>query len=478
MRVFLFAPYALYSPHFETDLEIAENHLEHGDRVTLLTCNRDLEICDPNVERTGPRCLKCMERSKAGIRRLSGTVEIRGIPELLTAEDHRRVAEIPTRFEDARSLRALTVDGFDVGFAALSSLIWRRQDPDLDLQAHSADVARFLRSSLRAYYAVRNYLRDNPTDRAYVFNGRMAPMRAAFRACQREGVDCFVHERGCDLQHYALFRNAMPHEIANTERLIREAWVSEDVPRAEKIRIAENWFEQRSRGVVNNWHSFTAKQVRGRLPEDWRDDRRNIAVYATSEYEFAAISDEWNNPIFDSPTEGLRRIVDACAAHADDVHVYLRLHPAIAAEENPSVERLLALRGPHVTVLPPDSNVCSYALLDACEKVVVTSSTLGIEAAFRGKPSILAGRCFYRNLGSTYLPADFEELMALILDPHLAPRQIEGALMYGYYQATFGTEFRHFRPTGVCRGEFKGRPVKPSPLGRLRVGSARVLGRG
>ena len=475
MRVFLFAPYALYSPHLETDLEIAENHLLSGDQVTWLACNRDLEICDPNLKRTGPRCLKCIERSKAGIRRLSGDVEIRGIPQLLTTEDHRRVAELPTQFADAQALRSLMVDGFDAGFAAHASLIWLHRDADLDVRAHVEDVGRFLRSSCRAYYAVRNYLRDNATDRAYVFNGRMAPMRAAFRACQKEGVDCFVHERGCDLQHYALYRNAMPHEIANTEKLIHEAWDSEKPPRDEKVRIAEAWFRQRSSGVVANWYSFTEKQVRGRLPADWRDDRRNIALFSTSEYEFAAISDEWTNPIFDSPTDGLLRIVDACAAHAGNLHLYLRLHPGLADRDNTSVRRLCEVRAPHVTVLPPESDVCSYALLDSCEKVVVTGSTLGIEAAFRGKPSILAGRCFFRNLGSTYLPRDFEELMQLILDPQLPPKDIEGALKYGYYLATFGIEFRHFSPSGILSGTFKGRPIRPAPLGRLHIGGARVV---
>ncbi len=475
MRVFLFAPYALYSPHFETDLEIAENHLLNGDQVTLLTCDRDLEICDPNLKRTGPRCLKCIERSKAGLRRLTGEVEIRRIPELLTAADERRVAELPTHFEDAQALKSLVVDGFDAGFAALSSLIWLHRDADLDVRVHVDDVGRFLRSSCRAYYAVRNYLRDHATDRAYVFNGRMAPMRAAFRACQQEGVECFVHERGCDLQHYALIRNAMPHEIANTEKLIHEAWNSEDPPRDEKVRIAEEWFRQRSAGVVANWYSFTDQQVRGRLPADWRNDRRNIALFSTSEYEFASISDEWNNPIFDGPTDGMLRIVEACAPHAKELHLYLRLHPGLADRDNASVRRLSELRAPQVTVLPPESEVCSYALLDACEKVVVTGSTLGIEAAFRGKPSILAGRCFFRNLGSTYLPRDFEELMQLILDPELPPKEIAGALKYAYYLATFGTEFRHFRPSGILSGTFKGRPIRPAPLGRLHIGGARVV---
>ena len=475
MRVFLFAPYALYSPHFETDLEIAENHLLNGDQVTLLACNRDLEICDPNLQRTAARCLKCIARRKVGVRRLSGDLEVRGIPELLTAADQRRVAELPSHFADAQELRSLVVDGFDAGFAALASLIWLHRDADLDVRAHVDDLGRFLRSSCRAYYAVRNYLRVNATDRAYVFNGRMAPMRAALRACQKEGVDCFVHERGCDLQRYALYRNAMPHEIANTEKLIHEAWNSENPPREEKVRIAEAWFRQRSTGVVANWYSFTEKQVRGRLPANWRDDRRNIALFSTSEYEFASISDEWNNPIFDGPTDGMLRIVEACAAHAEDLHLYLRLHPGLADRDNTSVRRLCELRAPHVTVLPPESEVCSYALLDSCEKVVVTGSTLGIEATFRGKPSILAGRSFYRNLGSTYLPRDFEEVMQLILEPQLPPKQIEGALKYGYYLATFGTEFRHFSPSGISSGMFKGRPIRPAPLGRLQIGGARVV---
>ena len=476
MRVLLFAPYSLWTPHLETDLEIAENHLASGDEVTLLACERDLEICEPNQRHDHMHCLQCIGKRNAGIRSLSGRVTVRRFPEFLTGADRRRIDSLRTAFTEPKELRAYRFDAFDVGFAAHASLVWLHRDSDLDLSTVQADLRRFMRASCETYLAVRNYLRDHEVDRAYVFNGRMAPMRAALRACQELGVECFVHERGCDLEHYSLHRNALPHEIAHTEHLIRSAWEAPDPPREEKVRIAERWYGDRADGVFTNWYSFSEGQDRGRLPDDWKDDRRNVAIFTTSEYEYAAISDEWDNPIFEDTAEGIRRIVEA-SSDRGDVHLYLRLHPNLAHVHNKSTRIFRGLEAPGLTVIPPESEVCSYALMNACEKVVVTASTVGIEAAFRGKPVILAGRCFYRNLGSTHLPASFDELMELIMDPHLPPKGIEGALMYGYYLATFGIPFEHFEPDGVASGLFKGQRLEPRRGDYLRVRGATVVRR-
>jgi hypothetical protein len=60
-----------------------------------------------------------------------------------------------------------------------------------------------------------------------------------------------------------------------------------------------------------------------------------------------------------------------------------------------------------------------------------------------------------------------EELLALIREPNLAPKDIEGALMYGYYMATFGHRFRRFVPDGVFGGAFKGQVIKGNRFERV-----------
>ncbi len=62
MRVVIFAPYAYKQRYFETVLEIAQQHLDAGDELTLLTCGAALAECDMKEQRPYI-CVRCKGRS-------------------------------------------------------------------------------------------------------------------------------------------------------------------------------------------------------------------------------------------------------------------------------------------------------------------------------------------------------------------------------------------------------------------------------
>jgi hypothetical protein len=79
MNILVFAPYAINTPHFETELEIIQNHLDSGDRITLLACNGNLLTCDVNLSHNIAVCLKCIGRRLDGVKKLSNNIEIKPI---------------------------------------------------------------------------------------------------------------------------------------------------------------------------------------------------------------------------------------------------------------------------------------------------------------------------------------------------------------------------------------------------------------
>ncbi len=460
------APYALWTPHLETDLEIAERHLEAGDRVSMLVCERDLPTCDTNKYHKRDQCFACVGRRRDGLARLSGPVAVHRLRDVLEPSDRERIDGLPTRFESAAALRGFEFDGADLALAALSSLISALRDADVSVDRDAKRrrlVAGLLRGAVQSFLATRRAVASTGADRVYLFNGRVAPMRGALRACQQLGVSCTVHERGCDLDHYALYENTLPHDIAYNDARIRRAWADPARPRAEKVALADAWYARRAEGVISNWFSYSGRQEAGTLPADWDPARHNVALYVSSEEECAAIGKEWSGPLFDDQADAVRDLCHALAGRRRDLHLTLRLHPNQIGLDNRSTRVLRGLASDFVTVLPPESAVNSYALLRAADKVVSFGSTVGIEAAYWGKPSVLLGSCFYRDLGSTYLPTDVHEAFDSVA-ADLPPRDREGALMYGYDQATFGVPFRHFRPDGVLGGEFKGARLRPPPL--------------
>jgi len=382
------------------------------------------------------------------------------------------VPEDEWNFSSVDQLKEYKIDNYDIGSAVASSLISLYRTPEPDLLSARDKLIKFLLASYRTYYAIKNYMLRNRPDKVFIFNGRFSYLRSVFRLCQQYNIDCFMHERGANIHKYSVSKNALPHDIAYKIREIREAW--DHAPTDLRLAAAEQFYYDRAGGKQQSWFSYVVNQEKGLLPQDWDPGKRNLVIFNSSEDEFSAIGEEWENPLYRTQLDGLKRIA-ADLSNEESVHIYLRMHPNLANVHNESVEGLYHIEGNNFTVIPPESKISSYALIGAADTVISFGSTVGIEAAFWGKPSILAGKCFYRELGSVYLPASHEEVIQMALAA-LEPKDRTGALMYGYYLNTFGREYKHFKAEGIFSGLFKGKYITHSFPVRCLCGITDKLG--
>ena len=112
-----------------------------------------------------------------------------------------------------------------------------------------------------------NHLGAERFDQVCIVNGRFAAVRGALRACQRLGVECVMHERGSNLHRYALYRNKLPHDLAEFPRLADKAW--RDASPSVREEAAEKFYTERRGGKNQAWVSFTAAQKTSKLPDGW-----------------------------------------------------------------------------------------------------------------------------------------------------------------------------------------------------------------
>ena len=86
MNIAIISPYASVVPHFETELDIAQQHLDQGDSIHFINCLGGLANCDFNSERDQTRCDDCVGRRNMGLELLeSGTLPVlNGCMNLLT----------------------------------------------------------------------------------------------------------------------------------------------------------------------------------------------------------------------------------------------------------------------------------------------------------------------------------------------------------------------------------------------------------
>lgn len=452
MKAIFFNSHNTWVTHTETELELMQRHLDEGDEVVQLICDSDLPSCDVNHVHHIPDCLTCIGRREDGFRLLEGDVKRLHWREYIP-KDNSPLKDVPTSFKDIYDLQAYYFDGFDVGFATCSSVISSLRTTKPDFVKYRNFVKRYLFSAIGVYRAMIEIIKEQKPDCVYVFNGRFAQVKAVLRACNKLGVECRVHERGSNKDEYFIVYDTVPHDIQYVKNNIKRVWGERGNADVEKN--ADKYFSDRQSGVAQSWRSFISDQEAGLLPEGFNEEKRNIVIFCSSEDEFISISSDFNNLLYSGQLDGVKKII-AELSDQKDIHLHVRMHPNMKAMMQWDQDNYLNLAQEGVSVIPPISPVSTYALLHHCEKTIVFGSTMGVEATYWGKPSVLLGRMFYEDLDIAHVPKTHEEAMKLILDPNLELKKKESTYIYAWYLTHFGTPFKYYQAEGLFEGKYRG----------------------
>lgn len=124
----------------------------------------------------------------------------------------------------------------------------------------------------------------------------------------------------------------------------------------------------------------------------------------------------------------------------DDLTLVVKLHPSerlFGTRE--SVDDWLDERRPlpdNVEVLPPDTDVDTYRLLDDLDVGIVYNSTVGLEMAYKGGPVVVGGDTHYRHLGFTHdveTSAEYRDLLDRVGDLTATPEMQARAKRYAHF---------------------------------------------
>lgn len=451
MKIFVFSTHALWQPHLETELEIIQNHLNKGDTVYRFVCDGTLPVCDVNNDHALQTCLKCKQMSLCGKALLEGSVI--DLPLIHKASIIKNKAGVVSySYGSIEELKNIYVDNFDAGVASISSVISWLREPNLDVIKNKESIDYCLSSSIEVYYSALHYMQEYKPDVVYAFNGRLVHVKPILRAAEKLNIECLIHERGHNKDFYELFKNTTPHDRKYVVKKMQELWDLADS--SKRNEIGESFYTERAAGKSQGWHSFTDKQQKGLLPDNWSETKRNVVIFNSSEDEFASIGDDWKNELYDSQLGAIAKIIKDCLKFPD-IHFYLRVHPNLSKVDNSEAKEIKKLSSSNLTVIEAESLISTYDLLFNCEKVLAFGSSVGIEAVYWGKPSIQAGKSYYFDMNATYKPASHEELIEM-MGKKLEPMDKTPALIYGYYFKMFGIAYKYYVAKTLATGEFKG----------------------
>jgi hypothetical protein len=450
MKVLFFSSHLLWPSHYETELDLIQQHIDAGDSVTQVYCNGQLPNCDLNPFFEPATCDVCLNTRKLGWKAITGNFERLSLPAITEAEK-ASIEAIPYQFTTLAEIQALEFDGFDIGYAVASSLISIIRDPRPDFMNYQTTIRDYLAGSAAMYLIALKLIQEKKPDVVYAFNGRLAHVKPILRAAQKMQVECRIHERGSSHNKYSICVNTTPHDRIYMQAQMRKAW--EEATEPYRTEVASEFFQKKLKGAGVNWYSFTENQ-KDLLPPNWDSNRKNVVIFNSSEDEFASLGKEWKNTLYVNQLEGIRRIVHDLKSETN-VHIYLRVHPNLKHVDNDDLRAVNALKEDNLTLISADSPISTYKLMLNASVVLTFGSSVGIEAPFWGIPSVLAGKSLYMGLGSTYEPQSHDEVIALLKSP-LEPKEKIGSLLFGFFYNSQGLPFRHYKAEDFKSGTING----------------------
>lgn len=435
----------LQEPAWRIMIDEALESAEKGNEVYFAYCAGGCRVCCNNPFGSRIACLFCRFYQRKYLKKLMPTARL--VPFRRTAASGERK---PFEFSSMADIKGTQYRGVNIGYGVLSSYITWTRELVYDFPPEKRRYFDFLFEEARrtvdfAYEAVEAL----KPDLVSLYNGRMIEARpfldlARIYKIPMRGNEIVLTtaENGDQAYQKIIYPDCLPHDIDENAAIAERLWAMPNCSEEEKARTAAAFFTKRRGGVPagDAWNpgqerTFIKGQEKGLMPDDWDPGKKNIVIFNSSEDEYSSIDPKFDSfSLFQSQMEGVSSICELLADR-NDFHVYLRVHPNLSKIPFSYHTDLYKLpeKYPNLTVLHATSKHSTYDLMDQAYKVVVFGSTMGAEAAYWGKTSILVAAALYYKLGFCRTPRTKAELLDDLCSP---PRPVEDKtqiLKYGYF---------------------------------------------
>lgn len=406
--------------------------------IHFLICTGQMKPCYTNRTGDSGQCKVCSFHSNAALSQFGDRLKV------VTINEPESEFKNEFKYNSIQEIKDIVYRNVKIGYGALSSYIsfTRNLEPEFDENFRSYFDSLLsnqinLTNRIIDLYELHNY------ESIIFFNGRTADTRPLYDISRNFSIPFISLEliKKSDTNYFINeFPNCLPHDIEYHHKRLMETWDNSSMSLEEKIESGSSFFENRRNGVLTrDRRVYTAHQIQNLLPDDWDNSKKNVAIFNSSEDEFAAIGDIFEmKAIFNSQEIGLIKILEYFK-HDSDFVFYFRIHPNLASVKYQYHLRLYNLvnKYKNLRIIGPKDKVSTYAMIDAADKIIVFGSTVGVEATYWNRPTILLAGSFYYHLDAAYKPKTFEELISLLRDNELLPKNKVDAIKYGFYMMNY-----------------------------------------
>jgi hypothetical protein len=422
-----------------------------GADVHALLCDGAMSACAeceaslyPNVAQfleRGPSADLCRDCSWPA-ERVYGQLglKVHRYSDWLTPDDRAEARRIAST-EPFDRIGAFQLDGMAIGEHARAGALRFFASGSLDDEPHAEPVLRrYLESALLTAYASRRLMRAIRFTSVVLTHGIYVPWGIVGEAARREGVPLATWNVAYRKRRFIFSHGDTYHHTLMSEP--REHWEDRELTPAQD-RDLTKYLASRREGLFD-WIVFhrarrqDADEIAARIGLDRSRPAIGLLTNVTWDAQLHYPANAFPNIV--------EWLVQTCEYFATrpDLQLLIRVHPAEISGFPPSRQPILAeLRKripalpPNIIVVPPESDISTYALMSLCNAAIIYGTKMGVELTSIGLPVVVAGEAWIRNKGLTHdatTPADyFRILQGLPFPERLGGSQLARARRYAYH---------------------------------------------
>ena len=429
MKKLFYCTSSLHNPHAGVMLNKMLSDKKKGVEVVMAYCDRAMPSCITNIRGSKGICAVCRHMQRQMINNYISDIQVIAVSDKMFHDSLSTFI-----YDDVIDLKKIVYRDVNIGLSLHSYYVTISRRPSGKVSPAERTYFNQILSSLCKFvdYAYDLVERIKP-DMITIYNGRMFENRLFYEIAVKNGI-AFESEEVCWRINQPSIRveyhGALPLDIQQLTDMAKNLWDSSDRSEEDKTKIGSSFFLNRRNGKPTNDFIYIDKQVKNLLPDGFDEKQRNFVIFNSSEDEIVSLGGDWDEGnLFESQYEAIKFVVENLPENS---HLYLRIHPNLKGLNAEYHTNLYKLQNECLTIIPPESPVSSYALMDVAEKVLVMGSTMGVESCYWGRPVINLHKSEYYYLDVAYNPQTKEELVHL-LSSDLKPKSKVGALLYGYF---------------------------------------------
>jgi hypothetical protein len=301
--------------------------------------------------------------------------------------------------------------------------------------------------------AVRRTLSEFPKASVYVFNGRFLPEAIVASRAKEHGFKLsFIETFAIDWRdRYWIFEQPVHSSEYRSEVMSRH---SRDVDLQILKDVGSNWMLNRKTGVSQN---FTSK-MSSRYNSESNKRKKIIVFFHSSEDEL--VTTNLSKSPWVSQFHAIK-VLKEIVLRNNEWKLVVRVHPNLSTKSIREIRKWSSFADDismeSVEVIPYNSQVNSYDLLDQASIVVTFGSTSGVEAVLAGKISLLMSNAFHEPMGicqTVRSESEIEDVIKLCTKDCQSPshESKKNAYAYGYFMATAGISLSEVSRKSVGSG--------------------------